>query len=95
MDAVSLSGNVEKNRDVVAASGYAEPSEKWRVAALRAIVQNIDSRQDPHKNGTSQALRAVVQHIDGRQVEKGQKADGFTLFERITKLKCVKSEIKS
>ena len=63
--------------------------------ALRAIVQNIDSRQDPHKNGESQALRAVVQHIDGRQVEKGQKADGFTLFERITKLKCVRSEIKS
>ena len=39
--------------------------------------------------------RAAVQHVDKRQGEKMKKADCFTLLKRITKLKCVSSEIKS
>ena len=46
------------------------------------------------KKWWSQAQRHVVQHID-RQVKKWKKANCPTLLRRITRLKCVNSEIKS
>ena len=65
--------------------------KNWRVpgTAGSCFTNNSD------KNGESPIQRASVQHRADRQVRMEKKASCFTLLKRITRLKCVNSEIKS
>ena len=87
---VKLSSSGEKRKgNVDAAVRLHMRTERWC-----QVQRHVVKRFDRQEKWWSQIQRPVVQHFD-RLGENLKKASCCTLLKRITKLRCVNSEVKS